>query len=65
MFTTFTSLHNVHLIITTTTKTNKTQQESEISLLITRESALLVMETKFHIGEDSGQGFTQIISQLG
>ena len=25
-----------------------------------RESALLAIETKFHLGEDSGQGFTQI-----
>ena len=30
MFTAFTSLHHVYLIITTTTKTNKTQQESQI-----------------------------------
>ena len=30
MFTAFTSLHHVYLIITTTTKTNKTQRESQI-----------------------------------
>ena len=34
---------------------------SPLTLLVTRESALLAMETKFHLGEDSGQGFTQII----
>ena len=34
---------------------------SSLSLLVTRESALLAMETKFHLGEDSGQGFNQII----
>ena len=31
------------------------------SCLVTRESALLAMETKFHLGVDSGQGSTQII----
>ena len=34
---------------------------SPLSLLVTRESALLAMETKFHLGEDSGQGFNQIL----
>ena len=34
---------------------------SSLSLLVTRESDLLAMETKFHMGEDSIQGFTQII----
>ena len=33
---------------------------SSLSLLVTSESALLAEETKFHLGEDSGQGFTQI-----
>ena len=32
-----------------------------LSLFVTRESALLAMETKFHLRQDSGQGFTQII----
>ena len=32
-----------------------------LSLLVTRESTLLAMERKLHLGEDSGQGFTQII----
>ena len=37
---------------------------SSLSLLVTRESSILAIETKFHLGEDSGQGFTQIrISQ--
>ena len=34
---------------------------SSLSLLVTREYALLAMETKFLLGEDSGQEFTQII----
>ena len=34
---------------------------ASLSLLVTRESVLLAMKTKFHLGEDSGQGFTQII----
>ena len=34
---------------------------SSLSLLVTKESALLAMETKFHLGKDSGQGFIQII----
>ena len=40
---------------------NKTQQESQITLFVTKESALLAMETMLHLGEDSWQGFTQII----
>ena len=32
-----------------------------LSLLVTRESALLATETKLNLGEDFGQGFTQII----
>ena len=38
--------------------------EMALPLLITRESAMLAMETKFHLGEDSGQGFNQIIPFL-
>ena len=38
---------------------------SSLSLLVTRESALLAMETKFHLGEDSWQGFTPIIFYPG
>ena len=54
MFTIFTSLFNVYLIITK----KKTQKESQINLFVTKESALLAMETKFHLGDDSGQEFT-------
>ena len=32
-----------------------------MSLLVTKESVLLAMETKFNLGEDYEQGFTQII----
>ena len=32
-----------------------------LGLLVTRESVLLAMETKFYLGEESGLGFTQII----
>ena len=46
----------MYLIITK----KKTQKESQINLFVTKESALLAMETKFHLGEDSGQGFNQI-----
>ena len=34
---------------------------SSLSLLVTRESTLLAMETKFQLGEDSGHGFTLIL----
>ena len=59
MFTKFKSFHHVYLIITT--KKHKTKQESQKYLFVTKESALLAMETKFHLVEDSGQRFTQII----
>ena len=58
MFTTFKSLHHVYLI---KPKKTKKRQESQIDLFVTKESALLAMETKFHMVEDSGQGFTQLI----
>ena len=77
MFTAFTSLHHVYLIIATTTKNNSHRlvlgwgessssaswisKDLWTSCLVTRESALLTMETNFHLGEDLGKGFTQII----
>ena len=57
MFTTFKSLHHVYLI----KPKKKPKKKSQIDLFVTKESALLAMETKFHMVEDSGQGFTQLI----
>ena len=70
----FTSFHQVYLVIQQTQKRHHELQirsssaswisrdgSSSLSPLVTREPALLAMETKLNLGEDSGQGFTQII----
>ena len=38
--------------------------EMALGLLVTKESALLAMETKFQLGENYEQGFAQILPYL-